>query len=145
MVSTPLKNSSQSGNLPRFSGWTLKNLWNHHPNPMGFPPFWADYSAPGTTIWGHKNLAPHLSRWIHLQGHGVLSFGRLGQGPVVMRSTKNRGRESETYLHSRIFILYVFILIYKKKNIYIWREMFNSQIKPCKSPPNMMMGVERNK
>ena len=30
MVSTPLKNISQIGNLPQ--GWKIKHLWNHHPD-----------------------------------------------------------------------------------------------------------------
>ena len=34
MVSTPLKNISQNGNLPQI-GVKIKNIWNHHPVPLG--------------------------------------------------------------------------------------------------------------
>ena len=30
MVSTHLKNISQNGNLPQFSGWKKNHIWNHH-------------------------------------------------------------------------------------------------------------------
>ena len=32
MVSTPLKNISQNGNLPQFSGWTFKKIFELRPN-----------------------------------------------------------------------------------------------------------------
>ena len=35
MVSTPLKNISQNGNLPQI-GVKIKNLWNHHPDHIAF-------------------------------------------------------------------------------------------------------------
>ena len=39
MVSTPLKNISQNGNLPQI-GVKIKNVWNHHPVKYRYPHRW---------------------------------------------------------------------------------------------------------
>ena len=59
-----LKNSSQIGYLPQFSGWWLRIIWNHHlasfwsrcwgsrhPNLTHFPTF----SSPTSTSWQPKH------------------------------------------------------------------------------------------
>ena len=48
MVSTPLKNISQNGNLPKI-GMKIKNVWNHHPGyKLGF---WVTPTAMAWKNW----------------------------------------------------------------------------------------------
>jgi len=54
VVSTPLKNISQIGNLPQI-GVEIKNIWNHHPVNDQAKAFWEDISRiPFHLRWGTR-------------------------------------------------------------------------------------------
>ena len=135
--------------FPNFRGEHKKYLSCHHSDPMGFPPFGVTTRHQAPRLWGHKKSSPTcrgestskvMESSIRSVGSGAGGLPKTGEGIGKISS------------RSRIFILYVFVLslkkcIYKKICLYMYegRCSINSQIKPCKSPPYMMMGVERNK
>ena len=71
MVSSPLKNISQNGNLPQI-GVNIKNIWNHHPETIFLP---KDLESSST--WNHWILNAHREK-THLSQGEFFSLSRPG-------------------------------------------------------------------
>ena len=69
MVSTPLKNISQNGNLPQI-GMKIKNIWNHHPekNPTEKSDELEDLTYKVGSIASHEGWFPWLTKLSNFLG-----------------------------------------------------------------------------
>ncbi len=96
MVSTPLKNISQTGNLPQI-GVKIKNIWNHHPDMYCSRIFYKKHthilvssSNSYPTMWGKapSQLLPCFNHALHLQNnqqkHTVYGWNQANQLRLVV-------------------------------------------------------------
>ena len=70
VVSTHLKNMSQNGSLPQFSGWTLKKNRNHHPENIMVLPFFQNKKHPKSRFFSYQKTCR--------ASHGRLGLRRMG-------------------------------------------------------------------